>query len=202
MSIAPLGDKSAVRESETRMLAPFSGAHADGDQVARRSKYDSVTGLPNRSVFHTWLGTALNETHPPHQTVTLAFLNLDDFKSLNGTFGRRIGDEVLRTVGARLSGALRADDMVSRLGNDEFGCVIVGMPNKDFYGTIARTLLAIVSEPMVIGALEFTVHASIGIATQATDNCCANSMMQQAARTMYRAKLDKSGYAFFESRIA
>jgi diguanylate cyclase (GGDEF)-like protein len=202
MTITPVRDRSTVSAQLARMLAGYSSAQTDGDPATRRSMYDTVTGLPNRSTFYTWLATALEEFNPPYQAVSVVFLDLDDFKSLNETFGRQIGDAVLKTVGGRLSKAIRAQDMVSRLGNDEFGCVIVGMPIRDQSSAIASTLLAAVSEPMIIGASEFTVHASIGIATHSPESSDANAMMEQAARAMYRAKHNKSGAVFFQSRTA
>ncbi len=159
---------------------------------------DRVTGLPNRSAFYAYLGRALKAAHPPDQAVSVVFLDLDDFKSLNETFGRQIGDAVLKAVGDRLTAAIRVPDMVSRMGNDEFGCLITGMPIEDPLCATARTLLAAVSDPMIIGSIEFTVRASMGFATHTADGSGANALMERAARAMYRAKLDQSGYALFK----
>ena len=167
-----------------------------------RSMYDSLTSLPNRSAFYARLERALDVFHPPHQTVIVVFLDIDDFKSLNATFGRQIGDEVLRMAAARLTQLIPAQDMVSRLSNDEFGCVIISTPIPEQSSSITRALSAAVSAPMRIGALEFAVHASIGVAINVNGDATASAMMERAASAMYRAKFNGTGYTFFENRIA
>ena len=139
---------------------------------------------------------------PPDQAITVVFLDIDDFKSLNATFGRPIGDEVLKTVAARLTQTIQPEDMVSRLSNDEFGFVIINTSNSSRTSSIAAALSAAVSIPMTIGALEFAVHASIGISINVTRDTTASAMMMRAASAMYRAKLNGTGYTFFESRAA
>ena len=163
--------------------------------------YDSLTLLPNRSAFYAWLERALDPPDLPAPIITVVFLDVDDFTSLNTTFGQQIGDVVLRTVAARLTAAIGYGDMVGRLSNDEFGCVMIGVPPPDQFQRITKALRAAISAPMAIGALDFTVHASIGIVSSAASGSSANSLMERAARDMYRAKLNGPGCAPFESRV-
>jgi diguanylate cyclase (GGDEF)-like protein len=163
------------------------------------SLHDDLTSLPNRSYFRQRLERALADEEPPRQALAVLYLDLDGFKPLNDTHGHDAGDELLRIVAARLTHAVRAEDMVSRVGGDEFACMLTGLPQREQVRYVACKLFDAVSAPLKIGALEFSVRASIGIATCPTDGTTADSLLKCADAAMYRAKREGTGYTFSET---
>ena len=114
--------------------------------------------------------------------------------------GHATGDELLKIVGSRLRCALRAQDMVSRLGGDEFGCLLSGPLHHDQLVHLACKLFDTVSAPVQIGRIRLIVRPSIGITTCPADGARTADLLKQADIAMYRAKRDQTGYAFFGDR--
>jgi diguanylate cyclase len=177
---------------------------AERVQVERRvqhlARHDDLTALPNRSFFRERLGRALAAGEARRQSLAVLYLDLDGFKPINDQHGHDAGDELLRVVAARLSRAVRAGDMVSRLGGDEFGCLLADAGGREQLGHRARKLLEAVSAPLQIGAVQLTVRPSIGIAVGPADGATAEALLKSADLAMYQAKRQGSGYAFFEAR--
>lgn len=162
------------------------------------SLHDDLTSLPNRSFFRQRLDRALADKEPPHQALAVLYLDLDGFKPLNDAHGHDAGDELLRIVAARLTRAVRAEDMVSRVGGDEFACLLAGVPNRQQVQHLACKLFDAIAAPLKIGTLEFSVRPSIGIATCPTDGATTDTLLKCADAAMYRAKRQRTGYAFSE----
>jgi diguanylate cyclase (GGDEF)-like protein len=129
------------------------------------------------------------------------YLDLDGFKALNDLYGHDTGDALLRTVARRLSHALRAEDLLSRLAGDEYGCLISGVSSRVRLQEMAATLFHAVSAPFKIGTLELTVRPSIGIAVYPGDGSTTDELMRAADGAMYMAKRQKSSYAFFQTTL-
>ena len=128
--------------------------------------------------------------------LALLDLDLNGFKSINDLHGHEAGDEVRRVVAERLVQALRGDDMVSRIGGDEFACVLSGMPGREQLTQLACKLFDAVVAPLHIDEFRLTVHPCIGIATYPTDGCSAGTRRSAADAAMYGAKRCNSGYGF------
>ncbi len=109
---------------------------------------------------------------------------------------------MLRIVAARLARSVRADDMVSRVGGDEFACLLADVPSREQLSHLACKMFDAVSAPMKIGQLKLTVRASIGIAVCPTDGASAEALLKSADNAMYRAKRQNTGYAFFAEGAA
>ena len=137
--------------------------------------------------------TLTHELYRRRPAFALLHLDLDSFRSINDTHGQDAGDELLQIVAARLARAVRADDLVSRMGGDAFACVLADVPGRLQLVHLACTLFDAVSAPQKIGDLKLTVHPSIGIASGPTDGTNADA-------AMVRAKRQKIGYAFFDER--
>ena len=190
-----------IRAELAKARAELAGTQA-GEQRARHlALHDSLTALPNRSYFMQKLAFAQANAEPLQPAVAILYLDLDGFKPINDTHGHDTGDEVLKIVAARLARAVRADDMMSRIGGDEFACLPAAFLDQEQLSHLARKLLDVVSAPLTIRTQRLVVHASIGIATYPADGTTAAALLKSADAAMYRAKRDGTGYAFVNRRV-
>lgn len=179
-----------------QMRAELAGTR-DGEKRARhQALHDSLTALPNRNFFHERLDGTLAQTPPLRQAFAVLYLDLDGFKAVNDTHGHGVGDQLLGIVAQRLHRAIRSEDMVSRIGGDEFACLLNGMSNRQQLCRLAANLFDTVSAPVRIGALRLMVRPSIGIALCPDDGLTAEQLIKRADAAMYHAKREQSGYAF------
>jgi len=181
--------------------AELVGTRAGERHARHLALHDSLTTLPNRSFFRERLDHALAHVDPQPPALAVLYLDLDGFKSINDTHGHDAGDELLRIVAARLTRAVRAEDVVSRVGGDEFACLLADLLDREKLSHLACKLFDTVSAPLRIGQLQLTVRPSIGIAICPTDGVSAEALLKSADTAMYRAKRHQTGYAFFDRGI-
>ena len=170
-------DAARSRRSAARVLR-------QGELLRRQAYVDELTGLANRHDYVRHLA-ALRHADPSDR-ITVALLDLDRFKAVNDTFGHAVGDEVLRTIGRILAGAVRSSDLAVRLGGDEFA-LLVGFGGDAFIEGRVNSIVDTVRE-QDWGALApgLVVTASAGLATgPATE---VDRLLQEADRSLYRAK--------------
>jgi len=191
-----LAERRALEEARAELL----GTQASERRAHYRSLHDSLTALPNRDFFHERLADALGAARAAHQQVAVLYLDLDGFKPINDKHGHDVGDSLLCIVAARLNSALRTEDVVGRLGGDEFGCLLVDMPGREPLARLAHKLFDAVSAPLQIGALALRVCPSIGIAISREDDTSAELLLKNADIAMYHAKRHGTGHAFFDWR--
>jgi diguanylate cyclase (GGDEF)-like protein len=108
------------------------------EEARRRSLHDQVTGLPNRALLRDRLEHALAQAKRNSLSLSLLFIDLDDFKRVNDSHGHEVGDKVLRTIAERLQSSVRADDTVGRQGGDEFVYLILDIENENLLKTSSR----------------------------------------------------------------
>ncbi|WP_328470563.1 EAL domain-containing protein [Actinoplanes sp. NBC_00393] len=144
------------------------------------STHDPLTGLPNRALFNDRLAAAL-----PGR-VSVALIDLDDFKTVNDTLGHGAGDVLLTTVAERLSGCVRAGDTVARLGGDEFVVLLAGLDAAEAELS-AQRMIAALAEPVIADGHDLLVRASIGLATSGAGDD-AGELLRRADIAMYAAK--------------
>ena len=181
-------------------------AEADLDLVTRREHrarhmalHDELTALPNRRQLLEQLSGALAKHESHNLAFSVLYIDLDGFKGLNDRFGHCVGDEVLRITAARLRGAVRHDDLVVRVGGDEFICLLRGMADMPPLRQVCHKLVQTVSTPMKIGTQALLVHPSIGIAIYPHHATTAVELIACADSAMYAAKRKGCGFAFHES---
>lgn len=179
--------------------AELVGTQAGERRARHLALHDSLTSLPNRGFFIERLDHALALAAPQRRGLTVMYLDLDGFKPVNDNHGHAAGDELLRIVAARLRRAVRAEDMVSRIGGDEFACLLGGLHDREQLGHLAAKVFDAVSAPCKIGALRVAVHPSIGIAVCPDDGSTSEILLQNADTAMYAAKRQQTGHAFFQS---
>lgn len=181
-------------------------AEADLERVRTRERrtrhmalHDELTALPNRRHLLEQLSGALVQHGSDSLAFSVLYIDLDGFKGLNDRFGHCVGDEVLRITAARLRGAVRNDDVVVRVGGDEFICLLRDMADLTSLRQLCHKLLQAVSTPMKIGIQHLLVRPSIGIAICPQNGTTAQELIACADSAMYAAKRGGCGFAFHES---
>ncbi len=159
-----------------------------------QSLHDSLTGLPNRTLFHKDVTAAL-DNRPDCAAVML--MDLDRFKEINDTLGHHTGDRLLVEISTRLCDILDGHGKVARLGGDEFAIFLHPVADVADAQTIAGLILAALERPFVLGDLTIEIGASIGVAMYPTHADGSATLLQRADVAMYEAKADHLGYAVY-----
>lgn len=170
------------------------------ERIRQLAYFDALTGLPNRLLFNEQVRNALSHAARSASKLAVMFVDLDGFKRVNDTLGHDAGDELLKTVAARVASSVRATDTVSRtdleqannsvarLGGDEFVVLLGELAQPEDAAVIARRILQVLTEPVRVAGQEIVVSCSIGIAVYPDDSETAESLLMNADVAMYRAK--------------
>jgi diguanylate cyclase (GGDEF)-like protein/PAS domain S-box-containing protein len=184
-------------------LALFLRRQRAEADLQRFARYDSLTGLPNRSFFLDTLDRTLSRAGRQRARVALIFLDLDGFKAVNDGLGHAAGDVVLQTMAERLRAGTRSSDLVARIGGDEFTVLVQNLARADDAALVARGLLERLARPCVLEEQEVTLSASAGISVYPEDGTDADSLLRHSDLAMYRAKQEgKNTYRFFTAEMS
>lgn len=167
------------------------------ESLRRLAYYDSLTGLPNRQLYHDLLEKSIVQAQREEKSVAVLLLDLDQFKEINDTLGHHRGDVLLQRVGERLKNGIFGQDISARLGGDEFGLVLM-MSSPEHAGLVADKIIGLLKEPFEIEGLPVIVEAAIGIALCPEHGANADILMQRADVAMYVSKKEKSGYVLYD----
>ena len=167
-------------------------------QLLYQSNHDLLTGLPNRAHFDEQLALAIGEAQRSERIVALLFIDLDRFKQINDTLGHTAGDQLLLHVAQRLQSVIRQQDMISRMGGDEFTLVLRQCDGPHDAAIVARRLLGALHQPLLLDGCEMFVTASIGISLYPQDGQTTTKIKKSADNALYRAKdRGKNTFEFF-----
>jgi len=172
-------------------------------QLAHQAFHDEITGLANRVLFRDRVDHALLRAARESDPLAVLFIDVDDFKTVNDTLGHVAGDELLRTIGDRIAGELRAGDTAARLGGDEFA-VLLEDGGSAAAALAAERLLCAISRPVELEGQELSVTASVGIAEGGHPGVAssADELLRHADVAMYAAKEHGKGqYKIFEQEM-
>lgn len=176
----------------------ISQRKADVESDHRMAYQDYLTKLPNLASFTQRQQQALDEAQRSHLLLATLFIDLDKFKPVNDMLGHQVGDALLGAVGERLRATVRHDDVVARVGGDEFAILLFPVPDIGVASALAQNVIDTVSAPYSIENQEIRIGASIGIAVYPQDGVTAETLMKHADKAMYRAKwLGGSQYHFY-----
>ena len=164
--------------------------------------FDRLTGLPNRALATDRLEHAISRGRRERNKLALLFIDLDDFKRINDTLGHRAGDEVLKVAANRMRNQVRNMDTVARFAGDEFMVVLERIDEVENAASVARKLIAALSQPMLIEGRSISVGASIGIGIYPSDGEDQDALIQAADTAMYAAKnAGRNGFAFYSAQM-
>ena len=171
-------------------------------QLQRLANYDSLTGLPNRSLLLDRIRQAIAHGIRRSSQVAVFFIDLDKFKQVNDSLGHEAGDKLLLEVTQRLTQCLRVDDTVGRLGGDEFLVIIKDFHESDDLRHLATKIIERVEQPIQIGNNQVSVSASVGISLYPADSNTPAELMKAADIAMYHAKaLGRNRYQFYSAQM-
>ena len=180
------------------IFSDISVLRAAEDRMQRLVNYDSLTSLPNRTLFNQLVTQALATASRSGDYGALLAIDLNRFTSINDTFGHEVGDELLRQVGQRLRLALRDEDVLARVGGDEFVAALLSIQKREHSGIVAQKLLTALEPPFIIDSNVLHVGASIGIAVFPEDGHDTASLLRFSDVAMKRVQENgESGFLFY-----
>ncbi len=173
------------------------------NRLSHQAFHDFLTGLPNRALFMDRLEHALARREPGESYIAVLFLDIDNFKTINDTYGHEVGDHVLTEIGRRLVSCVRAGDTVARLAGDEFTLLLEGIKDKQEAALVAERIEQEIREPLGIDGHDLFITASVGIMFRATSEGDPGRIVHDADSAMYEAKRrGKNRYEFHGPRVA
>jgi diguanylate cyclase (GGDEF)-like protein len=167
------------------------------DELKHAALHDSLTGLPNRILFHDRLEQAIKLSKRNNGKFGVALLDLNNFKEINDTQGHLVGDHVLTTVSDRINSVLRSSDTVARLGGDEFAFVLPTV-DRESPEIVAKKILDAISEPIVDDQITIKTSGSIGVALYPDHGSDNDTIIGKADAAMYTAKRNGGGIATYD----
>lgn len=173
------------------------------DRLKQLALYDSLTGLPNRTLLREHLEQAMTRSARQQRKIAVLFCDLDRFKPVNDTFGHEVGDQLLKQVADRLRAAVRASDLVSRLGGDEFVLVLESIASEADAGQVAHKIVEAIGAPFVVGEHNIDIGTSVGIAFYPDHGDKARTLLRRADQALYQAKeAGRNGYQVWAPSVA
>lgn len=166
------------------------------------AQMDTLTGLPNRALFHEFLRQACADTKRSGGLSALLFIDLDHFKQVNDTMGHGAGDELLKQVATRLRACVRESDLLGRLGGDEFTAVLKNVGERAVAIRTAGRIVSSLQEEFALAEGPAQIGCSIGISFYPTDAERVTELIKNADMAMYRAKdAGRNGFAIYSPTL-
>lgn len=159
------------------------------ESVIRHAAFhDALTGLPNRNYFKVLFAQELDLAKKREENLTIAYLDLDDFKAVNDKFGHDVGDSLLCEIAQRLKGALRESDIISRIGGDEYTIILPGVAAAEKIEYIRQKIMSVFENTYDLQDLCLQIKASIGFSVFPRDGDSPELLLKMADQAMYLAK--------------
>ena len=198
-SVSPGQAAHLLEANEQLVLAALHSDHVAETAVnelfglTNTLQRDGLTNTPNRALMIDRMEHAIDMAKRGGTRLAVLFLDIDQFKKINDTYGHVIGDEVLQLVARRLEASVRASDTVSRFGGDEFLVLLTEISQASDAALVAVTMLAAIAAPSRVNEGTVRLSASIGIAIYPGDGTDAATLISRADDAMYRAKRQGGG---------
>lgn len=194
-SAAPIHNSKGKIAGAVIVFHDARRSEAVAQKMSHMAQHDSLTGLPNRVLLRERLTQAMGMARRHHKQIALLFVDLDDFKPINDSFGHTVGDHLLRDVANEMVACVRATDTVGRQGGDEFVILLSEIEERQDAAHIAEKLLARFAAPRPVDGQEFQVTLSIGISVYPENGRDADTLMRNADIAMYATK-EKGGSSY------
>jgi diguanylate cyclase (GGDEF)-like protein len=193
-----VGHEDEIGQLATAFNEMQSAIAAREEQIIFQATHDSLTGLPNRTLFLDRVVQAMTAAKRNGPAVGMIMMDVDRFKDVNDTLGHHFGDQLLIEIGRRLTQTVGAQERVARLGGDEFAVMFTARTTEEALTEAARVESAFTA-PYALGEVNIDVNASLGIALFPEHAADADTLMKRADIAMYDAKKNHSGVAMYEA---
>jgi diguanylate cyclase (GGDEF)-like protein/PAS domain S-box-containing protein len=201
-SAAPIHDRQGGVIGAVMVAHDVTVARELSHKLARLALYDSLTDVPNRTLFRDRLDQAMMHARRTGSSVAILYIDLDRFKHINDSLGHSIGDQLLKSVANRLQSCVRSSDTVSRQGGDEFLVLLADVSRPRDAALCAEKILAALDGPLRIVGHDLRITPSIGIAIFPGDAADAEALLRNADFAMYQAKYSgRNNYQFFRPHM-
>ena len=188
-------------ELENRVIERTVQLQDVNKQLSHQALHDSLTSLPNRTLFHDRLSTTLLAANRSKEAFAVIGIDLDLFKEINDTLGHHAGDLVLQHVAAACQEALRDSDTVARMGGDEFYILLPHVGDHAGAIQVAERVLASIKQPVLISHKSIEIGASLGIALYPEHGQDDVALINHSDAAMYEAKRSKSGVVVYRPEM-
>lgn len=162
------------------------------EELKRVANTDGLTGLLNRRAFESQVSLVMARAENSGNQAALLFIDLNDFKAVNDTYGHEAGDMLLRAVADRLKDVVRVTDLVARLGGDEFIVWLNLLGDNSNVDTAVSRILTIIDTPIMFEGIPISIKLSVGVALFPEHSRKMDELMKKADEAMYKAKEDKN----------
>ncbi len=202
MSIITINSKDGTVVNFIGISSDITKMKKAENDIQLLAYYDSLTGIPNRTLFYDRLRTAILRSKRMNTCVALFFMDIDRFKYINDSLGHDAGDQLLIEVSKRIKSVIREADTLCRLGGDEFTLILENSSCAEDAIIVAEKIVKIINEPFNIMDRQVVVTISIGIAISPFDDQTVEGIIRKADSAMYHAKETGRGkYAFSSADI-
>ncbi|WP_375276809.1 putative bifunctional diguanylate cyclase/phosphodiesterase [Alteromonas australica] len=186
-----------------KQLEDFDGQMAiNTAKLEKMAMFDVLTGLPNRNMLTFQIEQQLALAARDDRLVALMFMDLDDFKKVNDSYGHDVGDKLLKAAAMRISKPIRETDIASRFGGDEFVVLLSDIDTKEQVTLVAKKIIAEFAQPIEVNKLQFYVSISIGVAITRQARATPVELLRHADIAMYEAKAKKgTGYRVYDATM-
>lgn len=198
----PVFNARGEMDSHLILFQDITSRTLNEQRLIQLSKYDVLTGLCNRSKFHSFTEGKIAYCTHNKKSMALLFIDIDHFKNINDSMGHGAGDELLVEVAKRLLACVRESDLVARIGGDEFAITLLDMGNPTQVTHIVNNIVEVMARPFLVQSREVNVSASVGISLFPENGSDLSTLTKTADTAMYQAKIDgRNTYRFFSSEI-
>lgn len=199
----PNDDESKDLASAARLASIIMERDHNQKRIRDLAFTDELTGLSSRAHFYSTLESLIKSSERYNYNLSLLYIDLDDFKSINDSLGHDTGDLLLKEIALRLKSTNRELDYVARLSGDEFCIVVKGIADNSSVAKFAQRCLDVISKPVEFVGRKFTPACSIGIAHYPENGKDIRTLMKAADTALYSAKEHgKNCYAFYDEELS
>jgi len=188
MTVSPVEDEAGTTAGYVGVFSDITPIKENEQRLEILANHDPLTGLANRAQLTRYLNSRISRAAEQRDSFTVMFIDLDRFKIVNDTLGHSAGDRLLCEVTGRLQEALRASDLLARIGGDEFVAVVSGITARGNVSVVADKILDVLTAPFCIRGQRVQVSGSIGICFFPEDGRDAETLLRNADTAMYEAK--------------